>query len=900
MGAKKQGRLREKEMTAALDAGPGRRSLKLLCSQPQDPVITEKEQVVKAAKAAVEDAVKRLQDDADEEEEKSDETVAKEKAEAARAKEEAHLDSVDIAQDEQDIKHLESEIETLNSEISSETDQNTKEELQQQLEGVASELAGLKTKVETAKKKRDDAVAGGRVASERMHEEQQRFEDTTKTEMHSPPDFESAQMDVTALRRKLKETLGMIEHVMAILADETQSDIIFSDIQQLDNLMKEKHEYEKKYEDSKRHRDEITLDVSDRSQKEHKGTVVADQKAEVAAQADVDSFKLELAKDISESDRSQLEAKLAEAEKKLAGAKKQSMSDEFMPAIKETTVVTKLEKAGLVKERKRTLQRTEEDMQLTDEELHFALASLKDSHDPDEIFKLISEVGTLKRRVMREQNSVNRKQTNLVDAEHIDAQPGTAFLDELEGSVTNAKTEVAKEEDQIAHLQSEIDMSDDPMQVKKYVAEMDVAKQKISTSKEAVNRRQARVDKAEKVVDMETDEEEHPPEDKMALMEAASPQLSDEQAQVDKLNDNLQAANADFAGAINHVLRHKELKMKRAVGKAQKHVSRYERQLERAKDNFKKTKKVMEFEGKAAHMFQRIQDSILNGNYEQAKNLQKIHKKTKKISKRTDGQVAQDRIALSSSDPKTGMCVKGECCLRAYKDPICADETAKVCQDVSAPDMEDWKELTPFSGLVQRGGNEGQPVQTLNTTMHLKAVWARSVNGRVGLEAQVCGKFTKEGSDGASVCFPQEADGSAKGIPMGVLIDASPGRCVRTSDFVSVMKEKLGEEVAKGMDLREKLEKAKPGGASGKPRQIDSITEAVSRAIGGAFKGSMGGVSKDENNRELQRSTLEMIQYAVNQDWEDLLSIDGSFMITQGPGGDAAGSASGSAAGRKL
>merc|ERR1711918_44931 len=120
------------------------------------------------------------------------------------------------------------------------------------------------------------------------------------------------------------------------------------------------------------------------------------------------------------------------------------------------------------------------------------------------------------------------------------------------------------------------------------------------------------------------------------------------------------------------------------------------------------------------------------------------------------------------------------------------------------------------------------------------------------------------------------------GIPMGELLGAKAGSCVRTSDFISVIKDKLISEVVKGMDLEAKLAKAKAEGY-GKPRQIDTITDAVSRAIGGAFNGAMGGVSREEENIELKRRTLEFLQYAVSQDWEDLLQMDGSFMVTQEP-----------------
>merc|ERR1719506_2698925 len=68
-----------------------------------------------------------------------------------------------------------------------------------------------------------------------------------------------------------------------------------------------------------------------------------------------------------------------------------------------------------------------------------------------------------------------------------------------------------------------------------------------------------------------------------------------------------------------------------------------------------------------------------------------------------------------------------------------------------------------------------------------------------------------------------------------------------------------------------------------KPKQIDKITNAVRQAIGGAFKGSMGGVSR-LGEADDHPAKIEFIDEGTEKGRilgiAEMLSYDGSFMIT--------------------
>lgn len=185
--------------------------------------------------------------------------------------------------------------------------------------------------------------------------------------------------------------------------------------------------------------------------------------------------------------------------------------------------------------------------------------------------------------------------------------------------------------------------------------------------------------------------------------------------------------------------------------------------------------------------------------------------------------------------------------------------------------------MTTFSAPFQTVGNE--LVGTVNRTMIAQAMWVS--NGLAGkksalsLEIQICGKFTKFGSEGVNVCFPQDADGSPRGVPIGSLFGAHAGECVRSEDFAAVVKGKVKAEVMKGIEKLRHQEKMKEEADKlPKPKpKIDQITQAVSRAIGGAFKGGLGGV-------DMQQEVLAFIDESSTEEWEALLQLDGSFMIT--------------------
>merc|ERR1719502_410637 len=179
--------------------------------------------------------------------------------------------------------------------------------------------------------------------------------------------------------------------------------------------------------------------------------------------------------------------------------------------------------------------------------------------------------------------------------------------------------------------------------------------------------------------------------------------------------------------------------------------------------------------------------------------------------------------------------------------------------------------------------------------MHVKAHWTRKGwKGKFDLQIQVCGKFTSLGREGGTVCFPRGIDGEPTGLSWGDVINSQPGTCVRASDYVDVARDNLKKAVVEGMAQLKKREETT---ASSRPKkaQIDIITDQVTRALGGAFKGELAGVNRAEE-MEMHESMLSFIQESGAADWEDLLSLAGSFMITKEPQQEPKGSGSGKAA----
>lgn len=730
-----------------------------------------------------------------------------------------------------------------------------------------------------------------------MQRDKAQIEYTPHTEMHSAIEMEAAEKAVDAMKEKVKEYTDMVDKVRDLLAETIDPFDMSAREIQLTHLMKELKEYQRQEKQAARHRDEVALDIPKAAQMQGTAAIKKDEKKIVAAQDDVNAFKLRLAEARTEEQRSDLKAKLDKAKKALADAKLHSKRDEFMPAIKEASFVTKLEKESLLKEKQKSLDNAKDRLGLKQDELGLIARALKRQKDPQMIFKLVHELANVKTKMVRFQKHVEEKNEEVNKVLKLTGKSGNALVNKLKDGIASAEREMKKMQDTIPALQKEIDTSSDPEKVKEKAAEVEEVKKEIDDEKTAIAETEAKEHDVEEVVEAEVEEEPKEPT-RMEMLQKADPELEVEAESVDTLKAKLQAANQEFAAAINNVLRRKENKMKHAERQTQEELATDETLLNKAKARYKNAKRIMAYEGKAAQAYNAIKSELLAGNFKQAENVHEAHKLSQNQTHRTPEVIAQDQMELETAEPSTGKCSLAKCCLKSFKDIFCKVDLATTCRDtLEKSAIGEPRSLIPVTAVFNRTREFDGAIESINRTMHVQARWVTKSKTKVDLELLVCGKFTKFGEEGSTVCFPQEADGSPKGLSFGEIVGAKPGQCVRTADFVDVARDKLKREVASGMALLKKMNAARK--TNPKATQIDTITEAVSRAIGGVFKGELGGIS-EVNERELSLVTL--LDESSSDEWEDMLQVTGALMITSVPNGqepDKAEAPAGSAEAKK-
>jgi hypothetical protein len=878
------------KLRVELTPGEGRRVLKMKCVQPQDPIISKTQQHVSAAQAAVDAAIKLMQEKAKKMQDAIDAEIAADKAKAAEENEKANLALAARAKDKELLKEAEAELDTLQKSMAAASDEDAKAELQDKIDDATERVAELKDKVEKASGSKERAVSEEERARQREEEEKRKLGQARRTEMHTSAQISVAEMGVEAARKKLREYTEMVTQLTNTLSDADDADDMSVREKQLLGLIREKQIFELAFKQSETNRDEVILDVGEKRKEAQARVAQGDEKTLEDLQDRQNSLKTKLAT-ASATQKAAVQAELTEVEQKLGAAKAAVKAVENTDVLKEAAVVTKAEKATLVEEREAEVRHAGEKTKLKQQELEVAMSSLKQTKDPTMILKLTGEIATLKRIMADDVKEEQETEDKLVEAKNVDAKPGDALVAKMEGSVTEAKGEMNSLEAQQSQLEEDIGTAEDPDEVKKLSAELDSTKQEMTKAKETVVRRETKVKKVEEVVEEEkeeahsegygTDGEEDPEAAEIGLtpeaakVEARSPDLKEDMEKIENLKAKLKTANIEFAEAINHVLKTKEAKMKQRVKSLHKGLSGDELEMEAAKAKYRKVKKVYEAEGKGAHAFNKIKTALLVGDYATAEQTHEVHKATSNPNKfkRIKEEVAETRLEYSTPDPKLGMCSESICCLKSFKDPLCKDPKAKMCKHKTSNVIEEWKDMIPMSASFKEASG------SVNRTMHVQGLWVS--NGEKGkklamsLQLQICGKFTKYGNEGTNICFPQDADGQPKGVPIGEIFGAHAGGCVRSEDFVAVVKEKVKTEVKKGIvalrheekmkEQADKLPKPKP--------KIEQITTAVTRAIGGAFKGSLGGV-------DMQREVVAFIDESATEEWENILNIEGSFMIT--------------------
>merc|ERR1711861_61119 len=398
------------------------------------------------------------------------------------------------------------------------------------------------------------------------------------------------------------------------------------------------------------------------------------------------------------------------------------------------------------------------------------VSDLKAAKSPTTVMKLITTLAAKKRKEVADQKRLKSKETKLVKAQNINAKSGNALVAQLQGSVTDAKAKLAGMAKKGEILQAKIDKSSDPVKVKAYVAKQAKLKQDVAREKATILRRETKVNKVEKVVAKEGPAPEKKVS-KMTKLEAQSPKLENEAGKLDELQASLKAAKAEMAGIVNGLLTSKEAKMKAGVKMARKRLNRDEADLDEARDRYLIAKRRMDADHRIGQAFTNIRDGLVNGDVARA---MKAHEAYSHFhnKKRTKAQIREARAALAVKAPGS-VCRSGlNCCVKSYKNTVCGGDPFKsLCRQHKAGSATMW---TPFAHVVgEMDTIKEEPKEHLvkvNRTMHVKLKWTTQSDALRGkkqvtmkglqLQAQVCGRFTKYGNEGATVCFPQNADGS--------------------------------------------------------------------------------------------------------------------------------------------
>lgn len=263
--------------------------------------------------------------------------------------------------------------------------------------------------------------------------------------------------------------------------------------------------------------------------------------------------------------------------------------------------------------------------------------------------------------------------------------------------------------------------------------------------------------------------------------------------------------------------------------------------------------------------------------------------KSPKIStpKRSAKLKAATLTGYKGVDKSAGLCTSGNCCLTSFTDATCKMKLQKMCKQAKkgkkntkhAKFLPAWKRLLPIHTVFRRKAKTTGVSTSYNRTMTVEAQWAPLAKnqGQV-LQVRVCGRFTKYGRTGARVCYPRKN----AGMRLSEVFAAESGKCVRTADFIRVLKPRLQKKVynlMKSMKSKKKLAKAKLKDAS-KARKLDELT-AVQRSVSKLY--GQKKKKKLESDEVVAWETDSFLDEGVQELAKHFLGKKGSFMITTVP-----------------
>lgn len=520
------------------------------------------------------------------------------------------------------------------------------------------------------------------------------------------------------------------------------------------------------------------------------------------------------------------------------------------------------------------------------------MAVLKKTTDPKAVEKLAFKIADMRKRVTKDNLKIAKKDKKLLKAKKIKASPAKALVNLAKKREESAKKKVIKLKGQIAADQAAITESNDPNKVQKLMTKIIDAKREIQRHLREVVRRKARVTKIKKLKTVP----KAPPKkiSKVRLLSRSSHKVRRDKKVVDKLEINVKAAKVAFAASMNAVLRAKEGKEKARVKNAKASARITKKFFRRAQRRSKQINRQADLEQKVSTTLKRIKHGFVSGKYHIAYSAHAEHvRRQKKKRQRSASAKATARAMFAVPSSKSGVCLRGKCCLTAYTDGKCKKRKASLCAAAAAkPVVPKWTPIVQIKTTFTRKISSPDMASNCTAnctvafkrTMKVQAQWSpvsAKKNGQV-LRLRVCGKFTQFGSKGADACYPRKG----MGFSLARVFNAPAGSCIHAEDFVAVSRPKLKQQVRRLMRKLSRKQVAKKAKLADKLKsmrvakgsQIERITRSVSRAIGGVFKGAMGGVSR---LGEVQSDPTEFIDEGLAAVFKkQLFANGGSFMIT--------------------
>jgi hypothetical protein len=275
---------------------------------------------------------------------------------------------------------------------------------------------------------------------------------------------------------------------------------------------------------------------------------------------------------------------------------------------------------------------------------------------------------------------------------------------------------------------------------------------------------------------------------------------------------------------------------------------------------------------------QAIKDAWIAADYAK---VQHHHQKySGKKKKRQDATKVQARLPYKVFNKESGVCRSGNCCMTTFDDPACKRKRDSLCAPHKQRTPGEWSTLihakASFPGKVTQTNPKPAPY---SPSLDFKVRWNPIPDGQQ-LRLRVCGPLTPQG---ATVCYPSKD----KSVALAKVFNAEQGKCIQTNDYVAVSLELLRSGLQKFIkDQSESKQAAKEEKKVAKKVKAASKTKTnamkndVKRAVGGVFKGAMGG-TLGESRQPLYTQVLSLndVDELLDLAEEHLLAKGGSFML---------------------